>query len=39
MTILRIFSKIYWHFFASPLKYARYIGVNIGDTGLCASFC
>ncbi len=34
MRPLQIFKKIYWHYFASPLKYARHIGVNIGENNL-----
>lgn len=31
---LRILKKIYWEYFASPEKYARHIGVNIGHSNL-----
>lgn len=31
MKILSIISKFYWHFIASPEKYARHIGVKIGN--------
>lgn len=34
MNIIHIFTKIYWRCFASPLKYARHIGVNIGENNL-----
>lgn len=30
----RIISVLYWHFIASPLKYARHLGVNIGENNL-----
>ena len=31
MKILRLFSKLYWHYFASCEKEARHLGVNIGN--------
>ena len=31
---LKLMAKFYWKLFASPLKYARHIGVNIGDNNL-----
>jgi len=34
MKIFNIISKIYWRYFASPVKYARHIGVNIGENNL-----
>lgn len=34
MSIIKIFANIYWRLFASPLKYARHIGVNIGENNL-----
>ncbi len=34
MNIFKLFSKIYWEVLASPEKYARHIGVNIGKNNL-----
>lgn len=34
MNPIKIITKIYWKFFASPLRYARHIGVNIGENNL-----
>jgi len=34
MGLLQIFTKIYWRYIASPLKYAQHIGVNIGENNL-----
>lgn len=34
MNPFKILSKIYWKFIASPLKYAKHIGVNIGENNL-----
>lgn len=34
MNFIKLFSKIYWLFIASPEKYARHIGVNIGKNNL-----
>lgn len=34
MNPFTILSKIYWRFLASPEKYARHIGVNIGENNL-----
>lgn len=30
----KLISRVYWRFIASPLKYARHIGVNIGENNL-----
>lgn len=34
MNPFKIFGKIYWKFLASPEKYARHIGVDIGENNL-----
>ena len=34
MNPLKLIQKIYWKFIASPEKYARHIGVNIGHNNL-----
>ncbi len=34
MRLLSIINNIYWRFIASPIKYARHIGVNIGENNL-----
>ena len=34
MNPIRILKNIYWAIFASPEKYARHIGVNIGENNL-----
>ncbi|MEY8687208.1 DapH/DapD/GlmU-related protein [Bacteroides sp. AN502(2024)] len=34
MNPFKLLSIIYWRFIASPLKYARHIGVNIGEHNL-----
>lgn len=34
MNPIKLFSRLYWKFIASPLKYARHIGVNIGENNL-----
>ncbi len=34
MNPFKLFSTFYWRFIASPLKYARHIGVNIGENNL-----
>ena len=34
MNPLRLLERFYWRFFASPEKYARHIGVNIGKNNL-----
>lgn len=34
MNPFKLISTLYWRFIASPLKYARHIGVNIGDGNL-----
>lgn len=34
MKIISFIKNIYWQLWASPVKYARHIGVNIGDNNL-----
>lgn len=34
MNIFKLMSRIYWRYFSSPEKYARHIGVNIGENNL-----
>lgn len=34
MNPFKIISRLYWHYIASPEKYARHIGVNIGKNNL-----
>lgn len=34
MNIIKFLKKIYWKYFATPVKYARHIGVNIGEDNL-----
>lgn len=34
MNLFKLISRFYWRFIASPLKYARHIGVNIGKNNL-----
>lgn len=34
MSILKLISHIYWRYFASPTKYARHLGVKIGENNL-----
>lgn len=34
MNPFKLFSTFYWRFIASPLKYARHLGVNIGEGNL-----
>lgn len=34
MNLFRVVKTVYWKYFASPLKYARHIGVSIGENNL-----
>lgn len=34
MNIIRFIRHIYWMYIATPLDYARHIGVNIGENNL-----
>ena len=34
---MSLISRIYWHYFRSPIDYARHLGVKIGDNCLIAT--